>query len=261
MTPLLTLLLALTAEPRFAGFTEPIQQIDVAAPESGTVREVHVRPGDSVRAGQILAGLDRDVLEATLEIARLKAASTTRRDAAQVELQVKQKRLDNMQGLRRDGFGSPEELERAKADASLARIELQAAEEELRLNKLEEKRIEAQLERRLLRSPLDGVLSRVHREAGEYVPPSEPRVVTVVRLDRLKAKFHVPTAVALRLRPGAAVAIEFEDGTRAPATVDFIAPTTHAESGTVLVETSLGNGQGRLRSGVPCWWTEEEKHK
>ena len=51
------------------GFTEPYRTIDIAAAETGIIAEINVEEGDTVRRGQVLAVLDRDVLLALLAIA------------------------------------------------------------------------------------------------------------------------------------------------------------------------------------------------
>ena len=53
------------------GFTEPYRTINVSAAEQGVITTLFVKEGDTVHEGQLLATLDTDVLEATLEIAKV----------------------------------------------------------------------------------------------------------------------------------------------------------------------------------------------
>lgn len=235
---------------RIEGFTEPSQTIDVAAAENGIVQEVRVELGQAVKKGEVLGTLDDDVLKATLEIAQLKANSTAAIDAAKAELEIKEQKLNALTEIQRTSGGSREELSRAKADAELARAKLKSAEEALAADRLEVKRIEAQLLRRTIRSPIDGVITEIHREPGEFLSITEPKVFTVVRLDRLRAKFYIPAENAHRVSKGHRVKLTGQSDEK-PLTgeVEFVSPVTHAESGLVRVDVMLDNRDGRLRSG------------
>lgn len=232
------------------GFTEPYQTIDVAAAETGVVQDVRVELGQVVKKFEVLGALDDDVLKATLEIAQLKASSTAAIDAATAELELKQQRLDALTEINRTGGGSRDEFSRAKSDRELARAKLKGAEETLAADRLEVKKIEVQLQRRTIRSPIDGVVTDIHHDPGEFVSLAEPKLFTVVRLDRLRAKFYVPAEQSARFRKGQRVKVsEPTDEKLLTGDIEFVAPVTHAESGLVRVDVILDNRDGQLRSG------------
>ncbi len=235
---------------RIEGFTEPAQTIAVAAAENGIVQDVRVELGQAVKKGEVLGTLDDDVLKATLEIAQLKANSTAAIDAAKAELEIKQQKLTALNDINRNGGGSREEHSRAKADTELARAKLKSAEETLAADRLEVKRTEVQLQRRTIRSPIDGVITEIHREPGEFLSITEPKLFTVVRLDRLRAKFYVPAENSHRFSKGHRVKLAGQtDEKSLTGEVEFVSPVTHAESGLVRVDVMLDNRDGRLRSG------------
>ena len=235
---------------RLEGFTEPYQTIAVAAAENGIVQEVRVELGQAVKKGEVLGTLDDDLLKATLEIGQLKANSTAAIDAAKAELDIKEQKLNALTEINRTGGGSREELTRAKADVELGRARLKAAQESLAADRLEVKRIETQLQRRTIRSPIDGVITEIHREPGEFLSITEPKLFTVVRLDRLRAKFYIPSENAVRFSKGHRVKVSGH-GDEKPLTgdIEFVSPVTHAESGLVRVDVIFDNRDGRLRSG------------
>ena len=141
------------------GFTEPYRHIDIAAAsEAGLITEITTREGQSVKCGELLATLDIDVLDAALNVARERSRSHGRIDAAKAEVQVRRTRLEKLKELHIDGHATRGEIERAHADLAIAESNLVLAEEERRLNELECKRIEAQIDRRKIRSPIDGVV-------------------------------------------------------------------------------------------------------
>ena len=232
------------------GFAEPYQTIELAASEAGIVQEVRVELGQAVKKGDVLAVLDDEVLKASLEIAQLKAQSTAALDAAKAEIELRQQKLAALTELNRSGSGSREEFARAKADVEFANAKLKAAEETLAADRLEVKKIDAQLRQRTIRASLDGVVTDIHRDPGEFVSGADPKLFTVVRLDRLRVKFYVPAEQSLRLNKSDRVKLQTaNDDKPTAADVEFVSPVTHAESGLVRVDVILDNRDGRLRSG------------
>ena len=232
------------------GFAEPYQTIEIAASEAGIVQEVLVELGQAVKKGDVLAVLDDEVLKASLEIAQLKAQSTAALDASKVEIELRQQKLAALTQLNRSGSGSREEYARAKADVEFANAKLKGAEETLAADRLEVKKIDAQLRQRTIRAYLNGVVTDIHRDPGEFVSGAEPKLFTVVRLDRLRVKFYVPAEHSLRLNKSDRVKIQAaNDDKPTAAEVEFVSPVTHAESGLVRVDVILDNRDGRLRSG------------
>lgn len=241
-----------TAAQSVEGFAEPVELVDVASPESGTIHEVLVRQGQTVRKGDPLIQMDQETLLPALELAKAKAEAR-RLEAAKIEVQVKQRRLENLQRLGRE-HSSSEEVVRATADVELARTQVMAAEEEIRQSVLEARRIEVQLARRTIRSPINGVVTRIHRRAGEFVTTTEPLVVTVADLSRLRIILHPASPDAESLAAATRAVVRLERGSESVETsIDFVSPVTSADSGTVRVELLLDNPGGKYRSGIRCW--------
>ena len=137
-----------------------------------------------------------------------------------------------------------------------------SAEEDLLIKKLDYKKIEAQLERRILRAPIDGVIAKIQKEEGEYVAPHDPYVLTLVQLDPLLATFPLSNSQTAQLTIGTKVLLRPMDAgdpqkgesVLMEGRVDFIAPVTDAESGTVRVKVRTDNRGGKYRSGERCSW-------
>jgi RND family efflux transporter MFP subunit len=235
------------------GFTEPYRVIHVASPESGILAELQVHEGDQVREAQVLASLDVEVHQAMLKIAEVSMESRGRLDSALAELAVRKNRLEKLRLLQSRGHARVEEVERAQADLAIAEGNVKSVREELRTKQLEYERIRVQLERRTIRSPLDGVVRQVLKRRGEFVAPNDPVVLQVVQLNPLAAVFMVSRRQAedLALHPTATVRLG--DGRRKTVgAVEFISPTIEAESGLVEVKIRLDNDDGSIRSGERC---------
>jgi RND family efflux transporter MFP subunit len=235
------------------GFIEPYRKIDVAPAEPGTITTIDVQEGDAVTKGQLLAALDCDVLQITLEMAKASMDSKGRYDSAMAERNLRAKRLAKLEELRPRGHASQEEVDRARTDCEVAEANLLSVKEQHELDELEYKKTQAMIERRTLRSPIDGVVTRVYREQREYVAPNAPTVLTVVQLNPLRVVFSIPTAQAATMTIGHSLPLSLPDtGAKAEGRVEFISPVTDADSGTVRVKVLLNNDQGEYRCGVRC---------
>ena len=217
-------LLAPLARADVPGYTEPYKTITVSAAESGVIKDLPVDEGSIVKQGQILARLDVAQLEAELDIAKIQA-----------DLQrIKVERLDE---LARSQRAAKEELDRSRAD--------------LKIRDAEIRKIQAAIETRTMRSPVNGVVTEIKRDLSEAVSLSSPHVLTVVQIDRLIVNLFLPPARAGKLKPGASAELLLNDTPqRVPAIVEFISPVIDAASGTVRVKFVVDNTAGKVRSGV-----------
>ncbi len=208
------------------GYTEPYRIITVSAAESGVIAEVPVKEGDAVKTGQVLARLNTDVLAAELEVARAEASlATTRRD--------------RVSELARTGKATSEESEKART--------------EMEIKDANVRRISAQIENRIMRSPVDGVVTEIKRDPSEAVSPTQPQVLTVVQIDRLAVNLFLPPERVRALQAGASATLELLDPPqKIPASIEFVSPVTDPASGTVRVKFVIENADANYRAGSRC---------
>jgi len=233
------------------GVTEPGEQIDLSFPEPGVIRTLAAEEGASVKKGDLLAQLDCRVLEAQLEIARMRAESTAAVQSAGATLEMRRQRLSQLERLAATDRANADELARARAEHEVALADLQLVREETLEHALEARQIEAQIEQRTLRAPFDGIVSRIHREISASVAPQEGPVVTLVKLDRLDLVVHVDHRRLEDLEQGRELRVTALDrDLSATGTVAFISPVVDPSSGTARIRISLPNPEGVHRSGV-----------
>ena len=238
------------------GFTEPFRTVEISAGEPGVVTRVEVRPGQEVDDGELLLTLDTEVLEATLAVAREKARSEGSLGIAKAEHDLRVERLQQIEQLRGRGHATSRELSRAQADVLIAQARLKLAHEEKRMNELDCSRIEAQIARRKVTSPFSGVISEVHREVGESLLVTDPRIMTLVQLDRLRTRFSVSSGHASNFRPNQRVMVRFQTDNQnqnVPAVVERVSRIADAETETVAVHVIIDNARGELQCGTHCW--------
>ena len=237
------------------GFTEPYRRIDLAAAEPGLIAELGVREGERVTQGQVLGSLDTSVMEATLNVAQARAAFQGGLQAAQAERDLRQQHWQQLRLLHGRGHATQRELDRAETDYHIAVARLKMVEEDLKMQALDCRRIEAQIQRRRFRSPVNGIISNVYREAGEAILANDPRVATVVQLDRLKVKYSVLPQQSQQLQVGQQITLTLPDsGRKTAGEVESVSPVIDAKSGTVEITIVIDNPQEVLPSGARCLW-------
>lgn len=235
------------------GFTEPFRTVEISAGEPGVISRIEVEPGESVKPGQPLLSLDTSVLEATLAMAKQKASSAGSIEAARAELDLRSERMQQVVKLRQRGHATQHELARAQTDVDIARARLKLAFEEQALNSLDCKRIEAQISRRHITSPYAGVISELHREMGESLVVTDPRIVTLVQLDQLRARFAAHPTHAAKLKVGEKVQLSIPSEKReVEGRISRISPVIDAKSGTLEIQVVVENAKLELRSGARC---------
>lgn len=243
-------------------FTEPVEQSVAASAEVGIVAESSVKEGDTVKVGTTLATLNRAVLLESLEIAKARAESTARLDAARSQLEMLTSQVEAVQSLVSGGHTSRFEVEQKQAEYHTINAEYHAALDELRLNKLEVDRIRAQVEDRVIKSPINGVVTEIHKQLGENLSSNEPQYATVVRVDELKVRFYLDAVTLKDLNVGQQVTVlvgQSQDTKQA--TVTYVSPIIDPDSGLGRIDIKIDNRDLSTQSGIICFWSDDHLYQ
>lgn len=231
-------------------FTEPYRDIAISAAEMGTLASVHIKEGDLVTAGSVLANLDDNVLQAALEVARAGKDALGQLKSAEAELNMRKTERQKLLELREREHASQREVDRVDTDLQIAEARVIAAREDIQIKQLEFHRIEAQLEQKRVRTPIDGVVTDVLKEAGEFVSPSDSVVARVVQLDPLLVVFSVPLHLRHQVVRDQRVGLGFGDRSRdAVGVVEYVSPTADDSNTSIRVKVRLANPSGKWQAG------------
>ncbi|HAV28916.1 MAG TPA: RND transporter, partial [Saprospirales bacterium] len=176
----------------------PETEVKISSDVSGEIVELYVQEGDSVYIGQVLAKIDPDTYESTVERGRAsvnsakanKAASATQIESSKAQIQQIQAQLTNaktvqdrnvkllsegvisqvefdqslsaLQGLVANMRSAEATLESAKKNVEGASYSVQSAEATLR-------EMRTSLSRTIIKSPTNGIVSSLSVEQGERV--------------------------------------------------------------------------------------------
>jgi HlyD family secretion protein len=252
------------------------ERLEVAAPVAGELLRVTVHPGDVVRAGQVVARVaapaappldPRTRAEATARLAAARGAEAEAGAAlarARVAADQAGRDLARTREVAQQGSLAAADAEAAEAAARGRAEEVRMAEAGLRRATAEVAAAGAALEaggaggRTVeVRAPGDGTVLRVPRESGGPVAAGTP-LLEVGDLTALEVVVELPTAEAVRVRPGQAARLTGWGGSGAlearvrlvePGAFTKVSPLGVEEQRVKVLLDPRGPGWGALGDG------------
>lgn len=225
------------------------REVRVAVGVAGRVARIAVREGQFVHAGDVLVELESAVEHAALSaasadvaVSRAELTRTQRgnrredRAAAQAEVEVARGRaelstalLERTRALSDGGNATRDELDRARAQASIDEASLRQIQARrdatvrgsraedialalarLRAAQARQEQAAAQLERLIVRAPSDGEVLQLKVRAGEYSTPSGEPVVVLGDTRSMRARIDVDERDFAAVTVGAEAAVSAE---------------------------------------------------
>ena len=232
---------------------EPWRDVTVSAAVEGVVEEVLVDRGDRVEKGQVVARLESKVERATVKIATARFESKGRLRSSEAQLNFAERALDRQLSLEKRDVVSLGEIDEVRSVRDMAEADNQLATEETEVSRHELDRARAILERRTIRSPVEGVVVELILSAGEYADP--PQVLRLAQIDPLRVEVFAPLAYYGKIQREMQAMVRLEEpvGGKHAATVVVVDPVVDAASGTFGVRLELPNPDYRLPAGLKCW--------
>lgn len=209
--------------PQRACIVEPAAKSFVASPIDGRIRAATVRPGDSVKQGQLLARLDDEQLQRSLASAEAEfEAAGKRRDAALAT--------------------------RAAGDMRLAQLEQERIE-------LEIESLQSQLSRLELRSPTDGIVVQGDWFQSDGAPVERGDMLfEIAPMDKMRVEIHLSTDDLARIKVDdlATIRVDAAPGEKWSARLDRIDPRGQVIDTEVVFAANIEvpNESSQLRPGM-----------
>jgi cobalt-zinc-cadmium efflux system membrane fusion protein len=216
----------------------------IGASVTGRVTEVLAELGDNVRAGQTLARVaSPELTQAQLAVLRASASSTLASRAVERAQQL----------IQADVIGTAE-LQRRESELAIARAELRAATDQLRLMGVSNGEVD-QLRRQgtlatstAVSAPRAGVVIERTVSQGQVAQPGDP-LFTVADLGTVWVVGALPEQAASTVEAGQSVEIEVPalGGTRLTGKIVYVGATVQAETRTVAIRTQVDNANRSLK--------------
>ncbi|MDZ7879762.1 MAG: efflux RND transporter periplasmic adaptor subunit [Saprospiraceae bacterium] len=195
------------------------EQVFLTARVPGSVAKVHIKVGDRIRAGQVVAEIDDDMVLQQME-------EVKKRWELANEVYLKQ------ESLWKQNIGSEVQYLAAKnnkeaLDKTIATIQ--------RSRELYQ-----------VKSPIDGVVDECMVKVGQAAAPGIP-MATVVNFSKLKVKVDAPETYAGKIRQGNAVSVLFPDLKKELSSkISYIGATVNPANRTFKVEIPIRANEAGL---------------
>jgi RND family efflux transporter MFP subunit len=221
-----------------AGTVVSLSSVEVRPQMASTVREVRIRDGQMVRAGEVLFVLDDRMDRANLD----KARAQLQRDRA--TLADLQRQLDRARDLRAQAF-----IAQSAVDAALTQVESQQAA--VRASEAAVQASEVSVSYATIRAPQGGRVGAISARVGSLVQPGGAALVTISQIDPIGISFALPEAqlpglqgAELKLSTVPTRGTEPQEGR-----LDFVDSAIDTTTGTIKVRGSWANPKQGLWPG------------
>jgi HlyD family secretion protein len=237
--------------PGFAGANGRLEakQVDIATKYQGRIKDVLADEGDNVDAGQVVAAMDTEPLEAQLrsDEAKIKEAQDNRRTALaevaakQAEFNYSDKQYKRSKELFVRGAVSEQEADVDRAHMEMNRAALLGAQAQavrtqssIDAATADAERIKAEIEDSVLKAPIRGRVQNRLAEPGEVLPAGG-KVLALVDLSDVYMYVFLPEPVAGRVALGSEGRIVLDAAAEYPvkAVVSFVSPSAQFTPKTV----------------------------
>lgn len=192
-----------------AGNLAPTNQVVVGSELSGTAQEVNVDTNDTVKKGQQLARLDTSKLNQQTERSRAALlaakARVSQAEATLAESKAALARQEELHELSGGKTPSRATMETSRATVARANADLESAKAAVAGAEAEVKSFERDLEKAIIRSPVDGVVLARSIEVGQTVAASftAPTLFTIAEdLRKMELLVNVSEADIGRVEAG-----------------------------------------------------------
>lgn len=244
-------------EPRFEipspeGLIVPSREQVLGAVVLGQVRTISFREGEYVEKDGILLEMENKTQQLEVDRRRLLMESEAELEFARIRAQILEEELEAAeQLLERTRSVSREEINQRRLDYMMALTEVQRLEREQELAVIDYQLAEEELEKRRLRAPHSGTITRILVEEGEICQPGQP-LLEMMDIRHCYLECHLsPELVALLElgQPVTVVVTQAGNTVELPGTIDLIAPTIDAASGLRRVRVLFENSELKVAPG------------
>ncbi|MCP4044897.1 MAG: efflux RND transporter periplasmic adaptor subunit [Gammaproteobacteria bacterium] len=233
----------------YDGLIEPFTVVDIGAPTEGIVEKISVDRSSRIEQGQALVELESSVERIAMEkaLAMVKFDGEINFQKTQLALASRyHKRIKTLAGI------STHDKDQAATDILLTKFRLKKARENHTIAMFELKKAKAVMARKLIRSPISGVVVERYVSPGEYVN-SQP-LLRVAQIDPLRVEVIIPARMFgyIKLGMTATIVPELTSYDEKTATVSIVDKVIDAASNTFGVRLELPNSKLKLPGGLKC---------
>jgi RND family efflux transporter MFP subunit len=220
-----------------SGALRAVDQASVKARVAAEVREVLVREGESVTAGQILVRMDTSEFQARVD----QAKGNLHAMRAQLDIAIKNR--DNNRALLDKGFISRAAFDNTASQFAAAQANVESAQGALDI-------VQKSLNDSVVRAPISGLIAVRNVQPGEKVS-IDYKLLDIVNLKKMECEALVPTSDISKIKIGQTVLLHIEGlAEEFIGNVTRINPATQAGSRSIAIYIQVANPQDILKVGM-----------
>lgn len=230
----------------------PSESVEVGSSVTGVLGDILVERSDSVKKGEVIARIDARVERKTVDLAALRTQDASEVQTAIVAREFAKRERNRLLLLFRKHLVSKQEFDKADTELDLAERKLLQARARAAQIREELQVAKAQLNQRVIRSPIDGIVAERYLSEGQRV--RDQPLVKIIKVNPLHVEVVVPATWYQRIRQGDRMLItpglpgfEAREGE-----VIIIDKTIDAASNTFRVTLKLDNPDLTIPAGARC---------
>jgi macrolide-specific efflux system membrane fusion protein len=187
------------------GTLKPSLQVNVGAQVNGQLTKVHVRQGDQVQKGQLLAEIDPTLQLSELRKSQAELASAeAQKRSAVVTLRQFQLELNRQLRLDRDHAGTKSILEQAQARVATQKAQIEVNQAEIVRAQMSLETAQANLGFTRIGAPIDGVVLGIVTQEGQTIVSSQsaPTILVLADVSTMSVHTRISEADILKVKVG-----------------------------------------------------------
>ena len=235
------------------GFTEAVHDVLLGAEDSGVIGKINIEVGSRVKKGQILFSLAHRLEQLEVNRRAVTMKSRAELESAQAKVTTLESIFKSNKALYMETKSiSKEELDTLELELLTARADLKRMEANKDREKIEYQIARELLERKIIKSPINGIVTEVLSDPGESYEPPAP-VLRLVSTDPCLFVCNVEESAAAYLKQGDRVSLKINSGSgiqTRQGRVIFISPVADPGSGLLQVRVKFPNKKDPLRPGI-----------
>ena len=187
------------------GTLKPSLQVNVGAQVNGQLTKVHVRQGDQVQKGQLLAEIDPTLQLSELRKSQAELASAeAQKRSAVVTLRQFQLELNRQLRLDRESAGTKSILEQAQARVATQKAQIEVNQAEIVRAQMSLETAQANLGFTRIGAPIDGVVLGIVTQEGQTIVSSQsaPTILVLADVSTMSVHTRISEADILKVKVG-----------------------------------------------------------
>ncbi len=237
----------------FLGLVQPSDMVDLASSDKGTIQELTIDEGHTVKKGQLICRLESSVEEAALQISKVQAESNIDIEAAELRHELARIEYERVMKIDKSDAAAPKEVDTARINKDYSASLVRKAKHDQQVAKYQYIRDQKVVERRTILSPLDGYVVKKSKSVGELVDGLNDTVVCqIAKMDPLYVIVPAPAVTYGKIRKGDTAVLEADQlpGGKATAKVILVDKIIQADSQTYTIKLELPNPGIVIPAGV-----------